>query len=113
LNLSRRQRILAALRGKSGSTNPACVGFKVGTMSRLRIAEWSYQLGCVSAAVAIVYRVLWFGGLGARLFGAAPRIIPHNFLDLSILLFVISIASFAHEIAHHDYGKSVTTVKAA
>lgn len=62
-------------------------------MSRSRIAEWSYQLGGVSAAVAIIYRVLWFGELGARLFGAAPRVVPHNFLDLSILLLVISIAS--------------------
>jgi hypothetical protein len=82
-------------------------------MSRLRIAGWSYILGWVSAAVAIIYRVLWFGGLGARLFGAEPRVVPHNFMDLSILLFVISIASYTHEIAHHDYGKSVTTVKAA
>ena len=82
-------------------------------MSRLRIAEWSYQLGCVSAAVAIIYRVVWFGGLGARLFGAAPRVVPHNFMDLSILLFVISIASYAHEMVHRDYGKGVTTGKAA
>jgi hypothetical protein len=82
-------------------------------MSRLRIAEWSYILGCVSAAVAIIYRVLWFGGLGARLFGAEPRVVPHNFLDLSILLFVISIASYAHEMVHRDYGKGVTTGKAA
>ena len=82
-------------------------------MSRLRIAEWSYILGCVSAAVAIIYRVLWFGGLGARLFGEAPRVVPHNFMDLSILLFVISIASYAHEMVHRDYGKGVTTGKAA
>jgi len=82
-------------------------------MSRLRIAEWSYILGCVSAAVAIIYRVVWFAGLGARLFGAAPRVVPHNFMDLSILLFVISIASYAHAIVHRDYGKGVTTGKAA
>jgi hypothetical protein len=82
-------------------------------MSRLRIAEWSYILGLVSAAVAIIYRVLWFGGLGARLFGAAPRVVPHNFMDLGVLLFVISIASYAHEMVHRDYGKVVTTGKAA
>ena len=52
-------------------------------MFQSKIAEWSYYLGCVSAAVAIVYRALWFGG--ARLFGA-PRVVPHNFLELSILL---------------------------
>ena len=82
-------------------------------MSRLGIAEWSYIFGWVSAAVAIIYRVMWFGGLGARLFGAAPRVVPHNFMDLSILLFVISIASYAHEMVHRDYGKGVTTGKAA
>ena len=60
-------------------------------MFRSKVAEWSYQLGCVSALVAIVYRALWVGGLGARLFGAAPHIIPHNFLDLGMLLLVISI----------------------
>jgi hypothetical protein len=42
--------------------------------------------------VAIVYRALWFGGLRARLFGA-PRVVPDNFVELSILLFVVSIAS--------------------
>jgi len=81
-------------------------------MFRSRIAEWSYQLGCVSAAAAIVYRVLWIGGLGARLFGA-PRIVPHNFMDLSILLLVISIASNAHALVHREDGKPVATGKAA
>ena len=82
-------------------------------MFRLRIAEWSYQVGCVSAAMAIIYRVLWLGGLGARLFGAAPRVVPHNFMDLSILLFVISIASDAHEMVHREDGKALATGKAA
>ena len=68
-------------------------------MSQSKIAEWSYYLACVSAAVAIVYRALWFGGLGARLFGE-PRVVPHNFVDLSILLFVVSIASSAREMVH-------------
>jgi hypothetical protein len=67
-----------------------------------RIAEWSYQLGCVSAAVAIVYRLLWFGGLGPRLFGA-PHVVPHNFMDLSILLLVISIASRAKALVRGEY----------
>jgi hypothetical protein len=52
--------------------------------------------------VAIVYRALWF----ARLFGA-PRVVPHNFLDLSILLFVGSIASNARGMVHHEDGKAV------
>ena len=45
--------------------------------------------------------------------GATPRVVPHNFMDLSILLFVISIASYAHEIVHRDNGKVVTIGKAA
>jgi hypothetical protein len=47
-------------------------------MFRSRIAEWPYQLGCISAAAAIIYRVLWVGGLGARPFGA-----PVSFLTTS------------------------------
>jgi hypothetical protein len=81
-------------------------------MFQSKIAEWSYYLGCVSAAVAVIYRVLWFGGLGARLFGA-PRVVPHNFMDFSILLFVISIASNAHAMVHREDGKIGATGKAA
>ena len=29
-----------------------------GTIFQSKIAEWSYYLGCVSAAVAIIYRAL-------------------------------------------------------
>ena len=68
-------------------------------MFRSRIAEWSYYLGFVSAAAALVYRALWFGSLGARLFGAS-RVLPHNLVELSILLFVASIASNAQTTAH-------------
>jgi len=68
-------------------------------MFQSKIADWSYYLACVSAAVAIVYRALWFGGLGERLFGE-PRVVPHNFMDLSILLFVVSIASNARAMVH-------------
>lgn len=81
-------------------------------MFRSRIAEWTYQLGCVSAAAAIVYRVLWVGGLGARLFGA-PHVVPHNFMDLSILLFAISIASNADAMVHREDGKTAAAGKAA
>lgn len=61
-------------------------------MFQSRIGEWSYYLGCLSAAVTIVYRALLLAD--ARLFGT-PRIVPHQFLELSILLFVVSIASTA------------------
>jgi hypothetical protein len=81
-------------------------------MFRSRIAEWSYQLGYVSAAVAILYRLLWFGSLGARLFGA-PRVVPHNFRELSILLLLISIASNARTLVQRDEGKVAGTGKAA
>ena len=79
-------------------------------MFQSKIAEWSYYLACVSAAVAVVYRVLWFGGLGARLFGT-PSVVPHNFLDLSILLFVFSIASNARAMVHREDGKAAATGK--
>jgi len=70
------------------------------TRSASRIAEWSYQLGCVSAAAALVYRVMWLGSLGARSFGTTPRVVPHNLMNLSILLFVVSIASDARAVLH-------------
>ena len=76
-------------------------------MLQSTIAEWSYYLGCLSAAIAVIYRMFWFGGLGARLFGVAPRIIPHSFMDLSILLLVLSIASNAHEMVRRDASKAV------
>ena len=81
-------------------------------MFQSRIAEWSYYLGCVSAAAAIVYRALWFGSLGERLFGA-PRVVPHNFLDLSILLFVVSIASDACAMVHRQDGKAAAPGRVA
>jgi hypothetical protein len=82
-------------------------------MLRSRIAEWSYRLGSVSAAVAIIYRAMWFGGIGARLFGVAPRIVPHNFVDLSILLLVISIAVNTNTWAQGGDGRPAGTGKAA
>ncbi len=77
---------------------------KEGAMFQSRVAEWSYYLGCFSAAVAIGYRALWLGSLGSRLFGA-PRVLPHNLMDLSILLFVVSIASNARAIVYREDGK--------
>lgn len=77
-----------------------------------RIAEWSYQLGCVSAVAAIVYRAMWLGSLGARLFGA-PRVLPRNLMELSILLFLVSIASNARAIVHRQEGKAAATGRAA
>jgi hypothetical protein len=74
-----------------------------GTIFQSKIAEWLYYLGCVSAAMVIVYRVLWFAG--ANVFGA-PCVVPHNVLDLSILMFVVLIASNARAVVHPEDGKS-------
>jgi hypothetical protein len=82
-------------------------------MFRSRIAEWAYQLGCLSAVVALIYRVFWFGRLGARLFGEVPHVVPHNFMDLSILMLVISIASNADALVRREDGKTTATGKAA
>ena len=80
-------------------------------MLQSKIAEWSYYLGCISTAAAIVYRLFWFGGLGARLFGAAPRVVPHSFLDLAILLFVLSIASNTPAMVRPDERKATAASK--
>jgi len=80
-------------------------------MFQSKIAEWSYYLGCLSTAAAIVYRLFWFGGLGARLFGAAPRVVPHSFLDLGILLFVLSIASNTRAMVRPDERKAIAASK--
>jgi hypothetical protein len=82
-------------------------------MLRSTIAEWSYRLGCISAVVAIVYRAFWFGGIGIRLFGAAPRVVPHNFVDLSVLLLVISIASNEQTMVDRGDNRGIATGKAA
>ena len=78
-------------------------------MLRSNIAQLSYQLGCISAITAVIYRALWLGAIGPRLFGEAPRITSHNFVDLSILLLVISIASNANAMFHHEANKPVKT----
>ena len=74
-------------------------------MFQSTIAEWSYYLGCAIAAVAIVYRALWFGSLGTRLFGSF-QVVPHHLMELSILLFVVSIASNVHAMVHREDGKA-------
>lgn len=68
-------------------------------MFQPKIAEWSYYLGCLGAAAAIVYRAFWFGGLGARIYGTL-HVLPYQLAELSLLLLVVSIASNAHVVAH-------------
>jgi hypothetical protein len=79
-----------AAQWKKSAANVPRLALQEETMFQSRIAEWSYYLGCVSAAVTIVYRALLLAD--PRLF-SAPRVVPHHFLELSILLFVVSIAS--------------------
>jgi hypothetical protein len=67
-------------------------------MSHSKIAEWTYQLGIISTVAAVAYRLLWFGDLGHRLYGAI-HVLPYNLLQLSVLAFLISIASNARCIA--------------
>ena len=76
-----------------------------GAMFQSRIGEWSYYLGCAIAVVAIVYRALWFGSLGARLF-SSPGVAPHHLMELSILLFVVSIASNVHAMVQREEPKA-------
>lgn len=79
-------------------------------MFQSRIAEWSYYLGCLSAAVTIIYRALLL--VDPRLF-APTRVVPHQFLELSILLFVVSIASTARVMPRLGDGKAGATDRAA
>ena len=79
--------------------------FVEATMLRSRIAKWSYQFGCVSAAVAIIYRVFWFGGLGSF------QVVPHHLMDLSILLLVISIATNFQTLINRDDCKTLSSGK--
>lgn len=78
-------------------------------MFQSRIAEWSYYFGCLSAAVTIVYRALLLAD--PRLFGRA-RVVPHQLLELSILLFLVSIASTARAMDRLGDGKVAAAGKA-
>ena len=78
-------------------------------MFRSRIAEWSYQLGCVSAVVAIIYRLFWFGGLGARLFGAAPRVVPHSFSKRVRASGLSTLATGTLTVIHREDSKAFTS----
>jgi len=46
------------------------------------------------------------------LFGAAPRVVPHNFINLSILLLVISIATNTLTLIHREDSKALPSGKA-
>lgn len=54
----------------------------------------SYRLGWVLLVLALVTRVLVYFDLGWRL--VAIKVVPRNLLELSVVLFVICIASEAY-----------------
>jgi len=66
-------------------------------MSNSRVTEWAYKFACICAAAAVVYRMLWFFDIGHRLY-TKVSILPYNFLEFSLLLFVISIAGNARKL---------------
>jgi len=96
--------------GENVSASVSTEAIREGVMFGSRIAEWSYRLGCISAVLAVIYRLLWLA-FGA-LFGPVPLILPHNFMDLSILLLVISIATNAQALVHREDGKEASSQKA-
>jgi hypothetical protein len=66
----------------------------------------------MSAAAALLYRLLWVIGLGTRL-PETPRVVPHNLMDLAILLLLISLASNAEVFVRHEGSRNAATDKAA
>jgi hypothetical protein len=64
-------------------------------MARLQsLAQFTYVVGWISAVAAFVYHALFYGGLGPRLL-AASSVSPRHLLQLSILSFIITIATDA------------------
>ena len=67
-------------------------------MSRLHsIAAVTYGLGWVSAIAAVIYRLIYSSG-GGRI-SASTHILPHNLLQLSVLAFLVCIASEVRTVA--------------
>jgi len=65
-------------------------------MTRANLAEWAYIAGCVSAVGALLFRLLFFfeSRAGVRIVETLS-LKPSSFLQLSVLLFVFSLASRA------------------
>ena len=70
-------------------------------MNRMRmIAAITYAIGWISVVVGVIYRLWLYRGNVAR-FGSA-HILPYNLLQLSLLAFVIAIASDNRTSSHHS-----------
>jgi hypothetical protein len=61
-------------------------------MNRMRmIAAITYAIGWISIVVGVIYRFWLYHGNVARI--GSANILPHNLMQLSLLAFVIAIAS--------------------
>ena len=91
LNISTRRDTLATPR-KNNTANRAPRDFSGGSDVSIENCRVVVLLRLPQCAVTIVYRALLLAD--PRLF-RTPRVVPHQFLELSILLFLVSIASTA------------------
>jgi hypothetical protein len=64
------------------------------------IATITYAIGWISIVVGVIYRVWLYHGKGASI--GSANISPHNLLQLSLLAFVIAIASDNRCFSHSD-----------
>jgi hypothetical protein len=69
-------------------------------MNRMQsIGTVAYATGWISIVLGLVYRALLYSGIGAH-FAIATNVAPRNLLQLSLLAFVIAIASDTRCAAH-------------
>ncbi len=62
-------------------------------MNLIAIVRWTYLLGWITAAAAVLYRLLLLAS------DSLPRVLtfePRTLLDFSLFLFVVSIATAAY-----------------
>jgi hypothetical protein len=71
-------------------------------MNRMRsIATITYTIGWISTILGVIYRVWLYNGTGAHV-AMATHVWPYNLLQLSLLAFVIAIASDSRYSSHSD-----------
>jgi len=69
-------------------------------MSRIQsIGTITYAIGWISIVIGVIYRVCLYSGRGAHI-AIATNVSPRNLLQLSLLAFVIAIASDIRRSAH-------------
>jgi len=65
---------------------------------KYNLTRVAYQLGCAAVVMAFLDKVFTVTSFGLEL-AIRTRIVPHNFLEASIVFFVMSIASEAYTSA--------------